>query len=1137
MPLFDMAATTLRRQRALRGGIAAILMLLAFPALPAPREVRVGVYANEPKILLGADGQPSGILGDLLTAVARQEGWTLKAVSCDWQDCLHALQAGRIDLMPDMARNEARAKLYDFNQVPALNSWSEIYHRDGAKIETVLDLQGKRVVVLAGSVQQAYLDELLLGFGVRAQMLPVTSLDAGFKMAAAGQADAVVANQFFGDLRAPSYKLVASPIMFQPVPLYYGTARGHDADLLQAIDRNLLAWKTEPGSPYFNALERWTGRLPTRSVIPPWLVWGSVALAALLLGALAINALLRRQVREKTRHLEASRDELTLHRERLEELVAERTAALEAANHRLARQAAEVADLYDRAPCGYHSLDADGRITAVNETELAMLGYARDEYVGHRIDEFLTSDGRALFRERLAEFKRSGRARDLDYEFVRKDGSLLPVLISADTLRSATGAFIANRATMVDHSERRARDRQIAEMQRELARRADAAESANAAKSAFLANMSHEIRTPMNAIIGLTHLMMRDLQDALQRERLHKVDNAAKHLLQIINDILDLSKIEAGMVTLEEIEFSLDELVSRSFELVSERAREKGLELVLDTDHLPDRLRGDPTRLSQMLINLLANAVKFTERGWVRLRGELLAEDGRRLQVRFEVRDTGVGIAPEQQARLFKAFEQADTSTTRRHGGTGLGLALTRHLAAMMGGEVGFESEPGTGSAFWFKVWLGRAREAGENAAPIPLQGLSALLVDDLPEARAALGERLALLGLQVDSFGDGVAALERVRARMREGRPYDAIVVDWRMQPWDGIETLQQLRRVLGEGTPPSVLVTAFNEPAMWQQARATHCDAVLVKPVTASALHDALVRVLRRQPSIPANAAAWAEPGEARAQLLLRHAGQRVLVAEDNPINREVIGELLRSAGLVVETVDDGAAAVERALSRDYALLLMDVQMPVLDGLAATREIRARAGRATPIVAMTANAFGEDRRACLESGMNDHLAKPVDPERLYATLLRWLPLPADAPPGAAAPAAASPVAAPGRRPLGERLAEVDGFDLALALRNVGGDWPTLTRLLARFVDTYRSGLPLLLAAAPADGSGSWRASCHSLRGACSTLGASALTQQLLDFERDLPAAPDAASLAARARELHEALLALVGRIAAELR
>jgi two-component system, sensor histidine kinase and response regulator len=520
-----------------------------------------------------------------------------------------------------------------------------------------------------------------------------------------------------------------------------------------------------------------------------------------------------------------------------------------------------------------------------------------------------------------------------------------------------------------------------------------AAESATRAKSAFLANMSHEIRTPMNAIVGLTHLMSRDTRDTLLRDRLDKVDNAAQHLLQIINDILDLSKIEAGMVVLDSIEFSLDELLTRAFELVSGPAREKGIELVLDTDHLPDRMRGDPTRLSQVLINLLVNAVKFTPSGWVCVRGELLSEQSRRLHVRFEVQDTGDGISLERQDLLFNAFEQADNSSTRRHGGTGLGLALARHLAHLMGGEAGVTSAPGVGSTFWFTAWLDCPAEAGETAAPIPLRGLRALLVDDLPEALGALGDRLQMLGLQVDALSSGAEAIALVQTEISAGRPYDVMLIDWRMEPLDGIETLVQLRQLMGAGMPPSILVTAFDEPAMWHKARGVKYDAVLVKPITASALHDTLVRVLRQQSaSLPIPAA---RPGEREALLRQRHAGQRVLLAEDNPINQEVAVELLRSAGLVIETAENGAQALELATSRPYDLVLMDVQMPVMDGLQATQAIRERLGRSLAIVAMTANAFGEDRAACIEAGMNDHLPKPVDPERLFAMLARWLPLP----------------------------------------------------------------------------------------------------------------------------------------------
>jgi PAS domain S-box-containing protein len=659
-----------------------------------------------------------------------------------------------------------------------------------------------------------------------------------------------------------------------------------------------------------------------------------------------------------------------------------------------------------------------------------------------------------------------------------------------------------------------------------------AAEGATRAKSAFLANMSHEIRTPMNAIIGLTHLMSRDTRDTVLRERLGKVDNAAQHLLQIINDILDLSKIEAGMVVLDRTEFSLDAVLSRVFELVGGPAREKGLELVLDTDHLPDRMRGDPTRLAQVLINLLVNAVKFTPRGWVRLRGELLREEKRRLQVRFEVQDTGEGIAPERQAQLFNAFEQADSSSTRRHGGTGLGLALARHLARMMDGEAGVDSTPGAGSTFWFTAWLDCPAEAGERAAPIPLHGLRALLVDDLPEALSALGDRLQMLGLQVDAFDSGEAAIARVQAEIHAGRPYDVMLIDWRMAPLDGIETLAKLRALMGAGMPPSILATAFDEPAMWQKAQGVQYDAVLVKPITASALHDTLVRVLRKQATalpLPAS-----RPGEVETLLRQRHAGQRVLLAEDNPINQEVAVELLHSAGLEVETAENGAQAVELALSRAYDLVLMDVQMPVMDGLEATRAIRARLGRSLAIVAMTANAFGEDRAACLDAGMNDHVPKPVDPELLFGMLARWLPLRQKI----VLPAAVRPNAdrAHLTRPLQERLAGIDGYSVEQGLRNLGGQMPRLARILDHFVRTYRRGETALLQSATPEDLVRLRAVCHSLRGACATIGATALVPQLQALEEALRGSAEARDLGPQARQLHADLIALVDRLAAEL-
>ena len=574
-------------------------------------------------------------------------------------------------------------------------------------------------------------------------------------------------------------------------------------------------------------------------------------------------------IREDVTERKRVSEELDRHRHRLEELVAERTNALEKSNAALQQNEEFLKTITDNVPGLVSYWDADMRCRFANKAYAHWWGIAPEAMHGCTLQELLIAPKLDEYEPYFAAALR-GEPQHMEREYHLANGEIgytwahyIPDIRDGKTV----GFYVlATDITAIKMAELR-----LQQLNEQLTAARDKADAANTAKSAFLANMSHEIRTPMNAIIGLTHLLRRDSRNPTQQGRLSRVSDAAHHLLNIINDILDLSKIESGKLTLEASNFSLSTLLSRVAALIADRARAKGIEVIVDTDHLPETLCGDSTRLSQALLNLLGNAVKFTERGTVTLDAEILERQDDNLLARFTVRDTGIGIAPDRLGHLFNAFEQADASITRRFGGTGLGLAITRHIAALMGGEVGVESTPGSGSTFWFTARLQIA--AAEDAPVKPLfNEQRVLIVDDLPLALTAISQMLQALGLRVDTAGTGVDALEKIRAADKAGTPYAAVLCDWRMPGMDGVEVARRMDSLGLAQMPGRVLITAFDNDAMWRQSRAAGFDAVMIKPLTRDILGETLGELLHTAAPETENAPLQVIEGKLRARA--RHA-----------------------------------------------------------------------------------------------------------------------------------------------------------------------------------------------------------------------------------------------------------------------
>ncbi len=700
---------------------------------------------------------------------------------------------------------------------------------------------------------------------------------------------------------------------------------------------------------------------------------------------------------------------------------------------------------------------------------------------------------------------------------VRKDGSTFWARMSAravDTADRSKGTV----SIIEDITTERAAVQAIRKAQ-------EMAEDAARIKADFLANMSHEIRTPMNAVMGMTHLVLKTDLTPRQYQYLSKIQDASKHLLGIINDILDFSKIEAGKMTLEHIEFELDKVLDNVVNLIAERAAAKGLELILNVDpRVPNHLVGDPLRIGQVLINYANNAVKFTERGEIALQVRVSTESDNELVLHFSVQDTGPGISAEQQQQLFQSFQQADSSTTRKFGGTGLGLAIAKRLAALMDGSVGVESQPGQGSTFWFTARLGKGAEASRILVPEPdLRGRRALVVDDNDSTREVIAEMLRSMTFVVGMAGSGKEAVQEIQRAKTAHEPYEIVFLDWQMPGMDGISTAREIRRLPLDTPPHLIMVTAHGREEIHKRAEQVGIEDVLTKPLNPSLLFDTVMHALA---TAHLERAETTRPEAPRAsQALTAIQGARILLVEDNALNQEVATAFLQELGLEVDIADNGRIAVDKVKAGRYDAVLMDMQMPVLDGLAATREIRKLPGQDhLPILSMTANALAEDRQRCIEAGMNDHMTKPIDPELLSSKLLQWI-----RPRGQALPEGTDQGSAQGAEPSGLPFLDgIEGLDVHLGLRQAMGREKLYLSLLEKFVQGGRDWSARMVAALEQPDMASARLLAHTLKGVSAQVGALRMRDLAQSLEHAIEQHESAQAIGPRLREagVHLAML-----------
>ena len=725
-----------------------------------------------------------------------------------------------------------------------------------------------------------------------------------------------------------------------------------------------------------------------------------------------------------------------------------------------------------------------GEVTFWNETAEKIFGWNAQEVIGKEVDDLIVPEQyRDQHNEGLEHFRKTGEGpligTSREISAINKEGVEFPIelLLSSVKLKGVWHAI----GLVSDITARK-------EAEAEIRKAKEIAEAATKAKSDFLANMSHEIRTPMNAVIGLSDLCLKTDLSPKQLDYLEKIHGSAHSLLGIINDILDFSKIEAGKLDIEEIPFELDKALNNLATLVSVKTQEKGIELLFSRDaDLPVNLIGDPLRLGQILTNLTNNAVKFTDEGEIIVSISLKERSTDRCTITFRVKDSGIGMTEDQRSRLFQSFSQADTSTTRKYGGTGLGLAISKQLVELMGGEIWVESEPEVGSTFAFTAQFGIAElTQKEPLMPTPdLRGMRVLVVDDNENARLILGDYLRQFSFEVEEAKSGDDALDLL---LSSGASFDLIMLDYMMPGRNGIQTAQKIRE--SESEVKIILVSALNQDEYMDEPGFELLDSYLSKPTNPSLLFDVIMEVFGKKEAVARKVSTHQDTIDHPALDSLQ--GASILLVEDNKINQQVATELLEQAGFAVDIANHGEESLEMIKATNYDCVLMDVQMPIMDGYTATGKIREIERFADlPILAMTANALAEDRERAIEAGMNDHITKPINPEVLFSTLIKWID------PQSTEKRTETPKSASVQSLQDDELpTELPGIDIQRGIALVGGNEILFAKLLREFLIDHEDDIAKMKHAADHDDYEKGQRLAHTLKGLGGTIGAFRLSQ-----------------------------------------